>query len=119
MRRVAAVLGVLLVGAFGGAAQATLFSFPDFAGVVCNGGALTCNNSASIATTADGGVLRLTPATDDQAGSAFSTSQVSLGAGATFSTFFQFRLTDPGGINPADGITFTLQTQSNTAGGVG
>jgi len=69
-----------------------------------------------------GNVLRLVPATANQSGSAFSTTQVNA---SDFSTVFQFRLSDRGGIvdgsgHPgADGFTFTLQTVANTAGGSG
>ena len=69
--------------------------------------------------TGDGSVLRLTPAATGQSGSAFTTNQISLGAGASFSTFFQFRFTNPGGISPADGIVFVLQTVNNNVGGAG
>ena len=62
-------------------------------------------------------VLRLTNNTS-QAGSAFSTTAISLDQNASFSTSFQFHFTDQqnGG---ADGIVFVLQTVSNTAGGSG
>ena len=62
-------------------------------------------------------VLRLT---DDlsQGGSAFSTTAISLDANASFSTVFNFRFTDQQG-GGADGIVFTVQTVSNTAGGIG
>ena len=93
--------------------------FPDFSGVVCNGPDLTCNGNAALTTTADGRVLRVTPNLFTQSGSAFSTNQITLGSGATFSTFFQFRFTQPGGIAPADGITFALQTVINAAVGSG
>ncbi len=62
-------------------------------------------------------VLRLTNNTS-QAGSAFSTTAISLDQNASFSTSFQFHFTDQqnGG---ADGIVFVVQTVSNTAGGSG
>jgi len=69
-----------------------------------------------------GNVLRLVPAETNQSGSAFSTAQVNA---SDFSTVFQFRLSDRGGIADgsghvgADGFTFTLQTVANTAGGSG
>ena len=62
-------------------------------------------------------VLRLTNFVG-QSGSAFLTSPFSLAADASFSGYFEFQITNPinGG---ADGIVFTVQTQSNTAGGAG
>jgi hypothetical protein len=91
------------------------FSYPNFASTA----GLTINGNATTAVTGDGSVLRLTPAATGQGGSAFTTSQVSLGAGASFSTFFQFRFTNAGGISPADGIAFVLQTVNNNVGGAG
>jgi hypothetical protein len=49
---------------------------------------------------------------------------VSLAAGAAFSTYFQFRFTNPGGACDgmgcgADGIVFTVQTVANNVGGGG
>jgi hypothetical protein len=96
-------------------AFATTITFNNFADTT----GLTINGHATTAVTADGTVLRLTPAATGQSGSAFSTSQITLGAGNTFSTFFQFRFTEPGGISPADGITFVLQTVDNNVGGAG
>lgn len=87
------------------------FSYPNFsstAGLTLNGAAATT-----------GGVLQPTPSAGNSSGSTFTTSQISLGAGAEFSTFFQFRLTNPGGIAPADGIAFVLQTVNNNVGGLG
>jgi hypothetical protein len=83
---------------------------------------LTLAGNATTTTTSDGTVLRLTPATFDQSGAAFSTSPFTLGAGDTFSTQFQFRFTNAGGVvgSPADGITFVLAaspTGLGTAGG--
>ncbi|MCL6641257.1 MAG: PEP-CTERM sorting domain-containing protein [Candidatus Rokubacteria bacterium] len=59
-----------------------------------------------------------------QSASAFSTSTVSLENQASFSTLFQFRISNPIGIRDrdgvgADGIVFVVQTVSNTAGGGG
>jgi len=71
-------------------------------------------------------VLRLTSATDSQAGSAFSLSPVQLGDNASFSTAFSFQLWDGGGISDgtgnqagADGLVFVLNTVSNTVGSSG
>jgi hypothetical protein len=75
-------------------------------------------NAATLATT-DGTVLRLTPASSFQSGAAYSTSPVTLGNNATFSTQFQFRFSNAGGEDPADGITFVLGTSTTGLGGAG
>jgi hypothetical protein len=72
---------------------------------------LTLAGTAAIAKTDDGSVVRLTKATCCSAGSAFTAKAVPFLIGAdTFSTFFQFRLTNPGGLSAADGIVFVLRT---------
>jgi hypothetical protein len=82
---------------------------------------LTLNGSAKLLTGPNGlPGLRLTPAQQLQAGSAFTSSPVPFNANYTFSVFFQFRMTNPGGIGAADGMTFVLQTQgANALGGTG
>ena len=72
-----------------GQAGAAVISYPDFSSVA----GLTLNGNAAQV----GNVLRLTPANYGESGSAFSTSTVSLASNASFSTFFQFRFTNPGG----------------------
>ena len=57
---------------------------------------LTLNGTAQPVLTADGQVLRLTPATASASGSAFSSTRVNAGS---FSTYFTFRLTESGGIS--------------------
>jgi hypothetical protein len=92
------------------ARAATIFSFPNFnncAGLQINGNA-ACT----------GGVLRVTPATFNQAGSAFSTAPIPLGAGASFSTFFSFRISASGN-GGADGLVFVIQPVSAGLGGAG
>ena len=96
-------------------AHATTVTYSDFSSTA----GLQLNGDASTTTTGDGTVLRLTPATTGQGGSTFTTSQVALGAGASFSSTFQFRFTSAGGIDPADGIAFMLQTVNNNVGGTG
>jgi len=95
-----------------------LVTYPDFTNA-CTGGSLTCVGSA----TTVGSVLRLTPNADGQSGAAYSTTPVTLGASNTFSTQFQFQITSPGGIAPADGITFVLSAGSGglgvSGGGIG
>lgn len=83
---------------------------------------LQLNGSAAVANTGDGAVLRVVPAVGSQAGSVFSTTQLQA---AAFSTFFTFRMTDPGGplfdgpdntVPGADGLVFVVQPNSSSAG---
>lgn len=101
---------------FAGPASAAVINYPDFSSVA----GLTLNGNAAQV----GNVLRVTPATYSQSGSAFSTSTVSLASNASFSTFFQFRFTNPGGACDgqgcgADGLVFVVQTVGNNVGGAG
>ncbi|MEY2685024.1 MAG: hypothetical protein RJA09_2168 [Pseudomonadota bacterium] len=80
---------------------------------------LTTIGSATTALTADGTVLRLTPASSNKTGAAYSTSAVTLGVNATFSTTFQFRFTSAGGWDPADGIVFVLAASTSGIGSAG
>jgi hypothetical protein len=94
-------------------AQINISDFSTASGLQLNG------NAAVV-----GSVLRLTPANYNQAGSAFSTSTISLSSNASFSTYFQFQITDNGGSGDndglgADGITFVVQTVANNVGGLG
>ncbi len=95
-----------------GVRAAALFSYNNFSST----SGLTLVGNAATATTADGAVMRLTPATGNQAGAIYNTTAVPLGTNATFSTQFQFRFTNPGGVDPADGITFVI---ANSPGGLG
>ncbi|MBV8036822.1 hypothetical protein [Roseateles sp.] len=79
------------------------------------GSGLTCVGNAAV----NGSALRLTPAAQSQAGAGYSTTAITLGAGATFSTSFQFQLTQPGGIAPADGLTFVLAQGTSGLGSAG
>jgi hypothetical protein len=102
--------------ALAGQAGAAVISYTDFSSTA----GLTLNGSAAQV----GSVLRVTPANFNQSGSAFSTSTVSLASNASFSTFFQFRFTSPGGAcdGPgcgADGLVFVVQTVGNNVGGAG
>jgi Ca2+-binding RTX toxin-like protein len=100
----------------------TLFSFDNFSDT----SNLTFTGSAQKATSFDGqsSVIRLTDS-GGQNGSAFLTSPISLSNDASFSTFFQFQITDHGGWTDndgfvgADGIVFVIQTQANNVGGAG
>lgn len=93
----------------------TIVSYNDFSSTA----GLTLVGNTSTPTTSDGTVLRVAPATYGQSGAAYSTTPVTLGTSSTFSTTFQFRLTSPGGINPADGLTFVLAKGSSGLGGAG
>jgi len=93
-------------------AFADSFSYPDFTDT----SHLTMVGSIATTVTGDGTVLRIIPAAAGQAGAAYSIAPVQLGAGNTFSTQFQFRFTNPGGADPADGITFVLAA---SPGGLG
>ena len=96
-------------------AHALEITFPDFSDIT----GLTLNGNAAQA----GNVLRVTPSTGNQAGSVFSTDQISLTSNASFSTAFSFRFNNPGGISDgqvgADGLVFVVQTVSNNVGGIG
>jgi legume-like lectin family protein/PEP-CTERM motif-containing protein len=98
-------------------AGATTLVFSDFSDV----STLQLNGSAARV----GNVLRLTPAVTSQSGTAFSLSPITLSGAYSFSTFFSFRISSIAGTfgdsdGPgADGITFIVQTNSNTAGSAG
>jgi hypothetical protein len=96
-------------------AFATTITYTDFsstAGLQLNG------NAAAAVDDSLRNVLRVTPSTSSQSGSAFSTSAVTLGADVSFSTKFAFNFNHQvnGG---ADGLVFVVQTVANTAGGAG
>lgn len=113
---VAASFAALIGAAAMAPAQAAVvISYPGFTGA-CSGGGLTCVGSTSVT---GGGALRLTPAATGQAGAGYSTTAVALGAGATFSTTFQFQITGSGGIAPADGLTFVVSAATAGLGGTG
>jgi Legume lectin domain/PEP-CTERM motif len=95
--------------------RADQFTYPGFSSTA----GLTFVGSAGTAVTLDGTVLRLTPAQAGQAGAAYHTSPFMLGASDTFSTTFQFRFTNAGGIDPADGITFVLAASPTGLGSGG
>jgi len=79
---------------------------------------LGVNGDAAVVGTTNGSVLRLASDTEAQAGSAFTTNRVNIEG---FSTAFQFRLSNRGGIDDAseqiggDGFTFAIQTAGSTA----
>lgn len=116
MRVMITAVSLLLIGA---PALATTVSYNGFADTT----GLTLNGQATTVTTADGTVLRLTPALPSRAGSAFSSAQVD---STDFSTYFEFRITSPGGTlfdgnteTGADGIVFVVQPVSSSLGAAG
>lgn len=101
------------------AANATTILYSDFSDT----SALTLNGTAAGLNPNSDNRLRLTNSTR-QSSSAFSTDAITLGGDVSFSTAFSFNISNPVGISDsdgqgADGITFTLQTNKNTAGGAG
>jgi hypothetical protein len=77
--------------------------YPDFSDVF----GLTLNGTAAPVGTA----LRLTTATQSEAGSAFTTVPITLGPGGSFSTNFSFQITNSGG-GGADGIAFVVHNDA-------
>jgi uncharacterized protein (TIGR03437 family) len=92
----------------------TTVSYPNFRWVA----GLNLGGAATTASTSDGVVLRLTPASSGQAGSAFNLNRIPLQATGTFNTFFQFRITNPS-IPPGDGFAFVVQGTSADTGAAG
>ena len=88
--------GALL--AMGTAEASIIANYADFTGA-CGSSTLTCAGNAATV----GSVLRVAPASGGQSGAAYSTTAVTLGTNATFSTTFQFQFTQPGGIDPSSG----------------
>jgi hypothetical protein len=78
---------------------------------------LSLKGNAAATATSDGTVLRLTSNSLAQDGAVSDTTGFALGPGNSFSTEFQFRFTNPGGIDPADGITFVLSSAPLSAPG--
>lgn len=110
------VVGVLgIIAGLSSARAGVIINYPGFAST----SGLTLVGSAGTAATGDGTVLRVVPSGGNLAGAAYSTTAVMLGAAATFSTQFQFRLTNPGGVDPADGFTFVVAASPNGLGGAG
>lgn len=114
--RLAVATAMLACGAQAGAA--VVINQPNFSDT----SQLQLNGSTAVVA----GALRLTPAIDGQSGSAFSLNKVSLASNASFSTYFQFRFTNPdtgfcdsATTCGADGLVFVVQTLSNNVGGAG
>lgn len=101
-------------------AAQTVVTFTDFSDkstLQLNGHAVANNAAAQ-------NFLRLTSG-NGQAASAFLKNAITLADDASFSSAFAFKITvptgctDTDGVQGADGITFVVQTVSNTAGGGG
>jgi len=109
----------LLIAGVASATQVTYSDFSGTSGLVLNGFTTAVANDGA----GDTNVLQLTPTGGYFVfGTVFSQTQLKASTG--FSTRFQWRMTDPAGISDgtdvgADGLVFTVQTQSNTAGGAG
>jgi hypothetical protein len=95
-------------------ADFTYTDFSDTSGLTLNGTTIQA-----------GSALRLTNAAYWNSGSVFTTTATALGSLNSFSTYFQFRITNSGGdisdaSGPgADGLVFVVQTVSNNVGGSG
>jgi hypothetical protein len=104
------------------AAAAGVFALQSQAGVIIDYPNFSSTAGLTLvgSTTTTANQLEITPAAIGQSGAAYSTTAVPLGAGDIFSTTFQFQITNTGGIDPADGITFVLAaspTGLGTGGG--
>ncbi|MGB3512777.1 MAG: L-type lectin-domain containing protein [Microcoleaceae cyanobacterium] len=108
-----AAITALTVISGANAASIDFRDFSDTTGWSLNNSAKVVNNS----------VLRLTDNLE-QSGSAFTTDTISLSNNASFSSAFQFQITNPLGDSDddgqgADGVVFAIQAESNSAGSDG
>lgn len=109
--RLVAPVVLILVAATMPARAGIVISYPDF----CPDTGLVLAGSASVT----GCELQLTPAAEDQGGAGYAAAAVTLGAGDSFSTSFQFQFTNPSPVTPADGITFILSQSPAGLGATG
>ncbi len=86
--------------------ETPLPNYTDFS----NAAGLSLNGDAALV----GSVLRLTPAQDDQNGTAFFNDPIPVNETTSFQTSFQFQITGTEGSAGADGLVFVLQ--NSTAG---
>lgn len=110
------LIGAVTLASVASLSAATVLSFSDFSSVA----GLQLNGNAAQA----GNVLRVTPSLPSQSGSVFSVTPVALSTQVSFSTYFSFRISTPGGIGDsdgqgADGLVFVVQTNANNVGGAG
>jgi Legume lectin domain/PEP-CTERM motif len=117
MTRISGLRSILAAAALASgvstASASVVISYTDFTGACGTG--ITCVGNTAVVGTA----LRLTPATTSQSGAGYSTTAITLGSGATFSSTFQFQMTNRGGLAPADGLTFVLSAATAGLGGLG
>ena len=113
------LLAALFASVLAGPAFATTMVYPNFSST---SGLTLTGSAAPVATAADGNALQLVAALPSQSGNAFGTVPINA---STFSTVFQFRMTNPGGAADtagqagADGLTFIVQSVSSSTGGGG
>ncbi|MEO6276955.1 L-type lectin-domain containing protein [Roseateles sp.] len=112
-RSLLATAALTLAAAAPQAQAALIIDYANFTGTC--GSTLSCVGSAAVDA---GGDLRVTPSSGG-AGAGYSNTAIALGSGATFSTSFQFRMSDAGGIAPADGFTFVVSQNTTNLGGAG
>lgn len=86
-------------------------NFSDFSNITD----LTLNGNAA----QSGNVLRLTPALQNQTGSAFFNTPLTIDSNTSFQTRFQFRLHGGNGSGGAEGFTFMLQNSAAGANALG
>jgi hypothetical protein len=110
MRSLFAALAIV-VGAATPAFAATIVynDFSSTAGLQLNGAAAAAVDGSAR------NVLRVTPATEFQSGSVFSTTAIQLGSGGSFSTKFSFNFNaQDDGFGGADGLVFVVQNNNTT-----
>ena len=92
----------------GSSASTTQFTdFSDVSSLVLNGDAAQSGN-----------ILRITPAANNQAGTAVYTPTVALPGESSFETYFRFNMNNGSG-NPADGMTFMMHNDPAGAAALG
>lgn len=119
MKAIHALVMAATAAGLASTASADTFAYNGFADTT----GLTINGYAATTLTSDGTVMRLTQAGGGQAGSIFSSNLIDA---TDFSTYFQFRITNPGGAvfdlndeSGADGLVFVIQPIASTLGGAG
>ena len=115
-----ACAGALATMAPAQAAVVSMQNFNSLSDFTLNGATASINTGGQGVVGPNAGDQRVLRLTNNygQSGSAFLTNPFSLAADASFSSYFEFQFTNQGS-GGADGIVFTVQTVSNTAGGAG